>query len=83
MRADQIGSSGAFGAVPLFTGTLLISCIALIVAVPIGLLSAIYLAEYASLKFRSVAKPLVGNPGRHPDCGIRFFRRVDRRSVPA
>ena len=60
IRADQIGSSGAFGAVPLFTGTLLISGIALIIAVPIGLMSAIYLAEYASARIRSVAKPLAG-----------------------
>jgi len=35
IRADQVGSSGAFGAVPLFAGTLLISAIAMIVAVPI------------------------------------------------
>ncbi|WP_308873279.1 PstC family ABC transporter permease [Thiothrix subterranea] len=47
MRADQAGSSGAFGAVPLFVGTLLISFIALLVAVPLGLMSAIYLSEYA------------------------------------
>ena len=37
MRADQVGSSGAFGAVPLFTGTLLIMLIAMLVAGPIGL----------------------------------------------
>ncbi|NDC39693.1 MAG: phosphate ABC transporter permease subunit PstC, partial [Proteobacteria bacterium] len=37
IRADQVGSSGAFGAIPLFAGTLLISFIAMIVAVPIGL----------------------------------------------
>src|SRR6185503_12496143 len=47
IRADQVGSSGAFGAIPLFTGTLLISGIAMLVAVPVGLMSAIYLAEYA------------------------------------
>lgn len=48
MRADQVGSSGAFGAVPIFVGTALISAIAMVVAVPIGLLSAIYLSEYAA-----------------------------------
>ena len=53
IRADQVGSSGAFGAVPLFTGTLLISAIAMVVAAPIGLLSAIYLAEYADRRARS------------------------------
>jgi phosphate transport system permease protein len=59
IRADQVGSSGAFGAVPLFTGTLLISAIAMLVAVPVGLMSAIYLAEYASRRFRAYAKPLL------------------------
>lgn len=59
MREDQAGSSGAFGAVPLFTGTLMIMVIALLVAVPIGLLSAIYLAEYAPAKVRGAAKPLL------------------------
>ena len=73
MRADQAGSAGAFGAVPLFTGTLLISSIALIVAVPIGLMSAIYLAEYASLKFRSVAKPLLEILAGIPTVVYGFF----------
>lgn len=59
IRPDQQGSSGAFGAIPLFTGTLLISAIAMLVAVPIGLMSAIYLAEYANRKVRAVAKPLL------------------------
>ena len=59
MREDQVGSSGSFGAVPLFTGTLLISLIALLTAGPIGLFSAVYLAEYASKKMRDMAKPLL------------------------
>ena len=59
IRADQVGASGAFGAVPLFTGTLLISGIAMLVAVPVGLMSAIYLSEYASRRFRAYAKPLL------------------------
>jgi len=59
IRADQIGSSGAFGAVPLFAGTLLISGLAMLVAVPVGLMSAIYLSEYASRRFRAWAKPLL------------------------
>jgi len=57
IRADQVGSSGAFGAVPVFAGTLLITVIAMLVAVPIGLLSAIYMSFYASARFRDVAKP--------------------------
>lgn len=59
LRADQVGSSGSFGAVPLFLGTMMISGIAMLIAVPIGLFSAIYLAEYASRRFRSWAKPLL------------------------
>jgi phosphate transport system permease protein len=59
IRADQVGASGAFGAVPLFAGTLLISGLAMAVAVPVGLMSAIYLSEYASRRFRSYAKPML------------------------
>ena len=57
IRADQVGASGAFGAIPLFAGTLLISFIAMLVAVPVGLMSAIYLAEYARPGVRAVVKP--------------------------
>jgi phosphate transport system permease protein len=59
MRADQAGSSGTFGAIPIFTGTLLITAIAMLVAVPIGLYSAIYLSEYAPRKVRAYAKPML------------------------
>lgn len=59
LRADQAGSSGAFGAVPLFAGTLLITLIAMLVAVPIGLFSAIYMSEYARRSTRSVLKPIL------------------------
>jgi phosphate transport system permease protein len=59
IRADQVGSSGAFGAVPQFAGTLLISGIALFVAVPIGLMIAIYLSEYALPSLRRVVKPVL------------------------
>ena len=59
LRTDQAGSSGAFGAVPLFLGTLLITLIAMVVAVPIGLFSAIYMSEYAAKSTRNVAKPML------------------------
>ena len=59
IRADQAGSSGAFGAVPVFLGTLLITLIAMLVAVPLGLLSAIYLSEYAGRQQRAVMKPVL------------------------
>ena len=57
LRPDQIGASGAFGAVPVFLGTLLITAIAMIVAMPLGLLAAIYTAEYASARQRNIIKP--------------------------
>ena len=60
IRADQAGSSGAFGSIPLFWGTILIGAIiAMIVAIPIGLMSAIYLTQYAAPKVRSVIKPML------------------------
>jgi phosphate transport system permease protein len=59
MRADQGGSSGAFGAVPLFVGSILITLIAMVVAIPAGLLSAIYLSEYASRRLRDWVKPML------------------------
>jgi phosphate transport system permease protein len=60
IRADQAGSSGAFGAIPLFWGTIFIGAIiAMIVAIPLGLMSAIYLTQYASPKLRAWMKPLL------------------------
>ena len=73
IRADQVGSSGAFGAVPLFAGTLLISFIAMLVAVPIGLMSAIYLAEYAGPRVRASAKPLLEILAGIPTVVYGFF----------
>ncbi|MDX1812209.1 MAG: phosphate ABC transporter permease subunit PstC, partial [Gammaproteobacteria bacterium] len=73
IRADQVGSSGAFGAIPLFTGTLLISFIAMLVAVPIGLMSAIYLSEYAGPKLRATAKPLLEILAGIPTVVYGFF----------
>lgn len=73
MRADQVGSSGSFGAVPLFAGTLLISAIAMLIAVPVGLMSAIYLSEYATPRFRSVAKPMLEILAGIPTVVYGFF----------
>jgi len=73
MRADQVAADGAFGAVPLFTGTLLVSFIAMAVAVPIGLMAAIYLSEYAPRKVRSVAKPLLEILAGIPTVVYGFF----------
>jgi phosphate transport system permease protein len=73
IRADQVGSSGSFGAVPLFTGTLLITGIAMFVAVPVGLMTAIYLAEYSSARVRGTAKPLLEILAGIPTVVYGFF----------
>ncbi len=73
IRADQVGSSAAFGAVPLFIGTMLISFVALMVAVPLGLMSAIFLSEYASSQFRSFAKPVLEILAGIPTVVYGFF----------
>jgi len=59
IREDQVGSSGSFGAVPLFAGTLMITGIAMLVAVPLGLMVAIYMAEYISPRIRTIVKPML------------------------
>ncbi len=73
IRADQVGSSGSFGAVPLFVGTLLVSVVAMFVAVPIGLMSAIYLAEYAHKSVRAYAKPALEILAGIPTVVYGFF----------
>lgn len=73
MRADQAGSSGAFGAVPVFSGTLLIAAIAMAIAVPAGLMSAIFLSEYASFKLRRLMKPLLELLAGIPTVVYGFF----------
>jgi len=73
IRADQVGSSGSFGAVPLFTGTMLITGIAMLVAVPVGMMTAIYLAEYSSRRVRSIAKPLLEVLAGIPTVVYGFF----------
>ena len=73
IRADQVGSSGSFGAVPLFTGTLLVTAIAMFVAVPVGLMTAIYLAEYSSARVRATAKPLLEVLAGIPTVVYGFF----------
>ncbi|MGB8273978.1 MAG: phosphate ABC transporter permease subunit PstC [Alphaproteobacteria bacterium] len=76
MRADQTASAGAFGAVPLISGTLLITVVAMAVAVPVGLFSAIYMSEYAAPKVRSVAKPCLEILAGVPTVVFGFFAAV-------
>jgi len=73
LREDQVGSTGLFGAVPLFAGTLLISFIAMCVAAPVGLMSAIYMSEYAPSKVRSTVKPILEILAGIPTVVYGFF----------
>ena len=73
IRVDQVAAEGAFGAVPVFAGTLLITVIAMSVAVPVGLLSAIYLSEYASESIRAWVKPLLEILAGIPTVVYGFF----------
>ena len=52
-------SSPSFGVLPLVAGTVLVSVIAMLVALPMGLLSAIYLSEYANPRVRRILKPVL------------------------
>ena len=63
----------AFGWVPLLTGTLLVGSVAMFVAIPLGLASAIYLAEYAPNKIRDIAKPIIEILAGIPTVVYGFF----------
>jgi len=63
----------AFGSVPLFAGTFFIAFIAMCVAIPIGLLSGIYLSEYASKNVRKYVKPLIEILAGIPTVVYGFF----------
>ncbi|MFC3051190.1 phosphate ABC transporter permease subunit PstC [Kordiimonas pumila] len=73
LRADQVGSSGAFGAVPLFAGTFLISLLAMLIAGPVGLFSAIYMTQYASERVRKIVKPMLEILAGVPTVVYGFF----------
>ncbi|WP_320201284.1 phosphate ABC transporter permease subunit PstC [Agrobacterium sp. rho-13.3] len=71
--AGSTDSSGQFGLIPLLAGTLYIGFVAMVVAVPVGLFSAIYMAEYATPRFRSVVKPLLEVLAGIPTIVYGFF----------
>jgi phosphate transport system permease protein len=67
-------------AIPLFWGTIFIGAIiAMIVAIPLGLMSAIYLTQYAR-RGCAVDEAAARDPRRRADRGLRLFRRADRRA---
>ena len=76
IREDQVGSSGQFGILPLFTGTLLVTLVAMIIAGPIGLMSAIYMSEYATSRFRATVKPLLEILAGIPTVVYGFFAAI-------
>ena len=69
-------SAGQFGLIPLLAGTLYIGFVAMLVAVPVGLFAAIYMAEYASPRIRSIAKPLLEVLAGIPTIVYGFFALV-------
>lgn len=73
LRTDQIAAEGKFGVIPLFTGTMLISTIAMCVATPLGLASAVFLAEYASKTTRDWIKPMLEILSGIPTVVYGFF----------
>ena len=69
-------SSAKFGSIPLFWGSFYITLIALIVSIPIGLLSAIYLSEFSSKRIRVMAKPTLEILAGIPTVVYGFFAAV-------
>lgn len=75
-REGQQAADSLFGSVPLFAGTFMITLIAMCVAIPIGLLSAIYMAEYAPYKVRTAAKPMLEILAGIPTVVYGFFAAI-------
>ncbi|PXX97416.1 phosphate ABC transporter permease subunit PstC [Halomonas sp. LBP4] len=75
-RADEGGSAALFGSVPLFAGTFMITAIAMLVAIPIGLLAAIYMAEFAPKRVRTLAKPTLEVLAGIPTVVYGFFAAI-------
>ena len=73
IRADQVAAEGAIGWLPVLLGTLVITVVAIVIAVPVGLLSAVYLNEFASRRFRAVAKPVLEILAGIPSVVYGFF----------
>ncbi len=75
-RGAEEGTEAEFGAVPLFAGTLMISVVAMVVAVPLGLLAAVYLAEYAPRSARRFLKPMLEILAGIPTVVYGFFAAI-------
>ncbi|MBB3189294.1 phosphate ABC transporter permease subunit PstC [Halomonas cerina] len=75
-RAEEGASAAQFGSVPLFAGTFMITAIAMLVAIPVGLLSAIYMAEFAPKRVRTLAKPTLEVLAGIPTVVYGFFAAI-------
>ena len=72
-QLKPLGDDAEFGILPLLTGTLISSAIAMIVAIPFGIMAAIYLSEYASEKARKILKPILEILAGIPTIVFGFF----------
>ncbi len=75
-RPGQQAADSQFGSVPLFAGTFMITLVAMLVAIPVGLLSAIYMSEYASYRVRTLAKPMLEILAGIPTVVYGFFAAI-------
>lgn len=73
IREGQVAAEGAFGWLPVFVGTLVVTVVALVVAVPTGLFAAVYLNEFAPRRLRAVAKPMLEILAGVPTVVYGFF----------
>jgi len=73
IREDQVAGKGAFGFFPVILGTLVITVIAVFISVPVGLMSAIYLNEFAPPNIRSMSKPVLEVLAGVPTVVYGFF----------
>lgn len=72
-KLKPLGKDAVFGVLPLLTGTILSTLIAMAVAIPIGLMTAVFLSEYASEKLRKVLKPMLEILAGIPTIVYGFF----------
>lgn len=75
-RAEEGASAAQFGSVPLFVGTFIITLIAMLVAIPVGLLAAVYMAEFAPANIRTLAKPVLEVLAGIPTVVYGFFAAI-------
>lgn len=73
IREGQVAAEGSFGFVPLFAGTMLITVVAMVVAAPVGLFSAVYLSDYAPKRMRALVKPIMEVLAGVPTVVYGFF----------